>query len=121
MALGYGLMMALLLWIGHGWLGRRFTTEAGILSVLDLYYKVVPWGYAFNGVLMLSNALLNVLHRPQRAALLSMLHTLGFYVPLAWASFKAQSLIGLFAAYPVSLLLAAALGYVWSRKQLSKP
>ncbi|MEO1447877.1 MAG: MATE family efflux transporter [Bacteroidota bacterium] len=117
-ALAYGLLMALVLWLGHDWLGGRFTRDVEILAVLDLYYQIVPWGYAFNGILMLSNALLNVLHRPRRAALLSIIHTLVFYVPLAWWAFEIRSLTMLFAAYPVSLLLAAGLGSVWGLRRL---
>lgn len=117
-AASYGLAMALLLWLGHTALGPLFTDDPAILRALHQYYQVTPWGYAFSGALMLSTALLNVLHRPRRAALLSIVQIGAIYLPLATWAYQAQSLLGLFAAYPASLVCAAGLGLYMARSRL---
>jgi Na+-driven multidrug efflux pump len=125
-AIGFALFMACILYFGRNVIGNFFTEEPPILSYLTDYLRIVPWGYAFNGILMLTFAILTVSYQPLKAAFLALLHLFGFYIPLAFWFADVAAVKGIFWAYPVSICIVSALGllflktFVFSKKHLKK-
>lgn len=108
-----GLFIAGTLFLTKSFIGSFFTDEIAVLSYLNEYLQIVPWGYAFNGILMLSFAVLTVTYQPMKAAILAVLHLFGFYIPLAFWFEGLGDVTGIFWAYPISLLMASALALVF--------
>ena len=125
-AVGFALFMAAILYFGHTAIGSFFTEEPPILSYLNDYLRIVPWGYAFNGMLMLTFAILTVSYQPMKAALLALLHLFGFYIPMAYWFADIAGVEGIFWAYPLSIFITSALGlfflkaFVFSKKRTQK-
>jgi putative MATE family efflux protein len=119
-ALGYGLAMAGLLFGWRAQLGALFTDEAPIQAAVARYYRWVPWAYAFNGLTMLFTGSLNVLRAPWLAALVGAVHLLVFYLPLAtWGRAQAE-LDWVWAAWPLSNVLAAGLAGALLYRQMNR-
>jgi len=117
-AVSVALVMAGILYLARDPIGNFFTDESPVLSYLNEYLHIVPWGYAFNGILMLSFAILTVSYQPLKAALLAVVHLFGFYIPLAFWFADMAAVKGIFFAYPVSLLIASALGVLFIKNFL---
>lgn len=89
-----------------------FAKQTATHRALTEYLLVVPWGYAFNGLVMISLALLNVYQKPWWATSLAVFHLFGIYLPFAYGATLSQSYIGILLAYPVSHLVASAASFV---------
>jgi Na+-driven multidrug efflux pump len=115
LALGYGGMMAAILWGQGQWIGSRFTSEAGLQELMQQYFRLVPWGYAFNGCLVILTGVLNALQRPLKATLVVVFHLVICYLPLAILGDIQGQASWIFLAYPLSQLpaLGVAAYLVW--------
>ena len=79
----WGLGIAVFLAALSNYIGLAFTTNEGILEHFQLYLLIIPWGYAFVGVITLVSGYYNASGRPLPAALLLSMRYLILLVPLA--------------------------------------
>ncbi|GAB4402671.1 MAG: MATE family efflux transporter [Bacteroidia bacterium] len=112
LVVAYGLLAAAAVMMGRKALGQLFTSDAAVLAQVSAYCLVVPWGYAFNGLLGLAAGALYALSRPRHAAWGLTAHLLLIYLPLAALGHVYGTAAAVWLAYPVSLVLGSAL--LWS-------
>jgi putative MATE family efflux protein len=92
-----------------GLIALIFSQDPAVLSVIKLYIWVLPLGYGFQGIIILTNSALNALHRPLEALYLSLARFFVFYVPLAWLGSQLFGMPGFFAGALTGNLLMAAI------------
>ncbi|WPP51650.1 MATE family efflux transporter [Catalinimonas niigatensis] len=115
-----GLLAAVFISVFREHISRIFATDAATFRALNDYLKIVPWGYAMNGFVMISLTVLNVYQRPWLAMGLALCHLFLFYLPIAYGAMLMNSFDGILAAYPISHLLATLLSYVILNKVSSR-
>lgn len=110
-AFAYGLLAAIGASLFHENISQIFATDRPVFESLNDYLRIVPWGYAANGFVMISLTVLNVHQKPWWATGLALCHLFLFYLPIAYGAAAAGSFYGILSAYPLSHLLAAGLSY----------
>lgn len=116
----YGLSMYILLIILARPISYIFTNDKAVSDIVVLYLRIVPLGYAFQGILLIINAALNALNKPIRASILSLIQTLGIYVPLSYIASRFFGLKGIFASLVVSYLVIALISHLVVHKEIKK-
>jgi len=112
------LMMALLAGIS-GFIAPLFSDNPEVIKITIRYLWIVPVGYGFQGILMMSSVTLNVLNRPFWASSLSLTYVALFYVPLAYLGSSLFLLDGIFGAAAIAKILTGILAGVILKKILS--
>jgi Na+-driven multidrug efflux pump len=69
---------------------------------------IVPLGFGFQGLLLISTNTLNVLQKPLHAAFLTAAQMFVFYVPLAYGGSHFFGLTGVFAGIAIAYFLGGA-------------
>ncbi|UTF59622.1 MATE family efflux transporter [Gilvimarinus sp. DA14] len=118
--LGFGALLALLLWLLSGPIAGLFTDHAEVAAVAVLYLSIVPFSYGAYGLVMSVNAAFNGLGKPWPAMLLSASRVLLVFLPLAWLLQLVWGLNGLFAATAVTNVLVGGWAWHWLRKQVTE-
>jgi Na+-driven multidrug efflux pump len=72
------------------------------------------------GVIRVISMVLNVLHRPLDAALLTLGQAFFLYIPLAYIGSEFLNLDGIFGAAAISFVLVGIAAYLWLRHLLPK-
>ncbi|MBT7507073.1 MAG: MATE family efflux transporter, partial [Rhodospirillales bacterium] len=100
-----------------------FDPDPGISGTADLYLRIVPWSYAFHGVVMIAAAFFNSIARPGRSLSLTVIRMLVLMVPLALLGSTLLGIIGVFWAVAIANTASGILAIVWSLKacQITAP
>lgn len=88
-----------------------FNHNTTVVHAAALYLKIVPVGYGMLSITFLGSAILNVLHRPVLATLISVFHLLFLYVPLAYLGAQAMGLFGAFIGIVISDIIGGYIAY----------
>ncbi|RMG54924.1 MAG: MATE family efflux transporter [Bacteroidetes bacterium] len=118
LALAYGLGIGMIVALSGYALGRLFTQDPNILSAFATYCFLVPWGYAFNGLLMLATGALHAISRPWHATAAVVSHLLLLYLPLAALGHALGYFEAILLAYPLSHLLGSGLSWYLLQRAL---
>ncbi len=97
-----------------------FTSDQAVAEVVVLYLRIVPAGYALQGVLMILNGAFNAVNQPLMASGLIVLQMIVIYVPLAIWSSSMFGITGIFGALLFSIFLVAAIGHTEFNRSLKK-
>lgn len=79
-----------------------FTSSDAVSKVIVTYLRIVPLGYGFQGILLISNGALNALHMPFQASLGNLIQMLVVYVPLAIYAADHYGVLGIFGSLVLS-------------------
>lgn len=112
----WGLMVALVLFLGRDLVVSLFDSDPEVVRVASLYLMIVPVSYGTWGVLMMSSAIFNSLGRPLAATTMSIIRMFVIYVPLAFLGRHLFGLEGIFIAACISNLAMGALAFGWNRR-----
>jgi len=112
-AMGFGLALTAVIWLGADLFISLFTEEAKTAAVAKHYLLIVSTSYGAAGVVMIVNASFNGLAKPLQATAVSAGRVIVLYLPLAFllASFWQEE--GIFSAYAFVNFACALLGYIW--------
>lgn len=105
--LGIYLLMA----VTAPFIAAMFSDDPGVVEAITLFIWIMPLGYGFQGIIILSNSSLNALHKPLIALYLSVARFFVFYVPLAWLGSQYYGLFGFFAGAVSGNLLMAIISW----------
>ena len=119
-ALLWGIGMFALLAALAGPIASIFTGDPEVISGIVLYIRIVSAAYCMYGVFVICSLVLNVLHRPIHAAILSAGQTFVLTVPMAWAGMRLAGLKGLFAGIGLSYVIAGFLAWLMIRHVLAR-
>lgn len=109
--MGWGIVMFFLFLIIGQPVATLFNTDTDVVAATTLYLSIVPLSYAFQGVLNLSNSVLNVLQKPLYATGVTMVQMFILLIPLALIGSYLFGLIGIFGAIVVANVLAGSVAY----------
>jgi putative MATE family efflux protein len=115
-SIGWGLLVAAILFMTRHWLAIQFDTDPEVIRVAALYLALVPVSYGAWGVLMMSSAIFNSLGKPISATIMSVIRMFVIYVPLAFIGKSLFGIAGIFAAACLSNLAMGTIGYAWNRR-----
>ena len=111
--LGFGLLLAALLWFAGGWIGARFSTDPAVATTVRSYLAIVPISYGAAGIIAVTNSAFNGLNRPGAAVVISVMRTMVANVPLAWLLGQAFGVPGVFAGIALANAIVGAGAAVW--------
>jgi|TARA_B110000879_G_scaffold20707_1_gene25943 putative MATE family efflux protein len=100
-----------LLGVGAGLIASIFSDDPEVIAVIKLFLWIMPLGYGFQGVIILTNSSLNALHKPLSALYLSLSRFFVFYVPLAYFGSQAFGLSGFFFGAVLGNFLMAMISW----------
>jgi len=109
-----GLVIALLLAVLSSFLPSLFSQNPRITEVATLFLMMAPISYGAYGVVMVMNASFNGMGKPMPAVAVSISRMALFYVPLAILLRPFLGIAGIFGAYAVANIGAAAIAYRWA-------
>jgi len=89
-----------------------FNKDPVVIETVVSYLRIIALTYGFQGILLLSSAVLNALGKPIHAISLSLLRLLGVYIPLAILGSKIYGLNGIFAGGAIANLVSGILAAV---------
>lgn len=109
--MGWQLMVYIVLGLSAGLIATVFSNNAEVIAAITLFIWIMPLGYGFQGIIILTNSSLNALHQPLAALYLSIARFFVFYVPLAWLGSQLAGLGGFFAGAVLGNCLMAAVSW----------
>ncbi|MDB3993075.1 MATE family efflux transporter [Gammaproteobacteria bacterium] len=109
--LGWQLLIYGILAACADFIASVFSSDPEVISSIKLFIWIMPLGYGFQGVIILTNSSLNALHRPARALYLSIARFFLFYVPLAYLGSVFFGMIGFFTGAVAGNLLMALISW----------
>lgn len=83
-AVGYGLLLAVLLFAAGEWFGRLFSDDPAVIGQFAQYLAISAWGYAGYGVLITANGALNAIGKANISLAQSMGRVFLVMLPFAW-------------------------------------
>lgn len=101
-------------------LSYMFTKDKAVSDVVVTYLRIVPIGYAFQGMLLIITAALNSLNKPIKASILSLIQTLLIYVPLSILLAKYFEIQGIFISLVVSYILVGIAAHFIVHREIKR-
>ncbi len=101
----WGLGMLVLLAPPARWIASLFNKDPAVIESASLYLRIVPVGYALQGVFVVSTATMNVLKKPLHAAGMTILEMFVLIIPLALLGSSLFGLRGVYGAMPVAYII----------------
>lgn len=95
-----------------GLIATIFSDDPDVMHTIRLFVWIMPLGYGFQGIIILTNSSLNALHQPAAALYLSVMRFFIFYVPLAWLGSQFFGLAGFFAGAVTGNAMMAAVSWL---------
>ncbi|MCV2885619.1 MATE family efflux transporter [Aestuariibacter sp. AA17] len=108
----------LLFMLTSSWIAMAFAEEADVAQLITLFLFIVPIGYGFQGVIILTNSSFNAIHQPMSALILSIIRLFIFFVPVAYLGSLLFGLEGLFGGAVLANVLTALVAYLWFKRAL---
>ncbi|MBA6364343.1 oligosaccharide flippase family protein, partial [Colwellia sp. BRX8-8] len=94
-----------------------FSKEQAVADIIVLFIWILPLGYGFQGVIILTNSSFNALHKPLVALVLSAIRLFVCYVPLAYLGSVYYGLEGFFIGGVFGNFIMAIISYRLFDKQ----
>ena len=110
----------LVMWLVSPWIAAAFTTDPEVASLIQLFLMIVPIGYGFQGIVILSNSSFNAMHKPMAALLMSIVRLFVFLVPLAFLGSYLYQIEGMFWGSVVANVLMASVCLIWFKRVIHK-
>ena len=108
--------MLLLLAASAGVIAPIFNDNPKVISATIRYLMIVPIGFGFQGILLISANTLNVLQKPLHAAAVTAIQMFAFYIPAAHIGSHLFGLTGVFAGIAFAYCLGGILANLVLRK-----
>jgi putative MATE family efflux protein len=102
-----------------GLIGNIFSNEPEVVSIIILFLVIVPLGYGFQGVIILTSSSFNAMDIPMSALLLSVVRLFVFFVPFSFIGSYWFDLPGLFWAAVLANLAVGGIAFIWFKTILA--
>jgi Na+-driven multidrug efflux pump len=117
-ALTWGTFLFVLMFLASRPIAGLFNDNPAVIAAMSLYLSTAPLGYGLQGVLLLSNGVLNVLGKPLHASALVVIQMFVLYIPLTHAGSALFGLVGIFSGIALTNIVAGSIAYFWLRMTL---
>lgn len=118
--LGWQLLIFGIIALLAPYLAAIFTNEAEVADTIVLFLLIVPLGYGFQGLVILTNSSFNAMHMPMSALILNILRLFLFFIPICYLGSIWYGLWGIFWATVIANCLTAVVAYAWCKNILNK-
>ena len=111
-SMGWGLLLfSVCLFFSSG-LAGIFSSNQHVIRVASQFLKIVSVSYGFQGIVMLSGAVLNGINKPMTAMTITLTRMLILYVPMAYIFSKFWGLTGIFWSAFIANILTGVYAFV---------
>jgi len=110
-------LIYLVLIVAAPYIALGFTQDKEVADIIVLFIWILPLGYGFQGVIILTNSSFNALHKPMVALMLSFIRLFICYVPLALLGSYLYGLHGFFIGALMGNIVMSAISYKLFSKQ----
>ncbi|WP_284217545.1 MATE family efflux transporter [Agaribacter marinus] len=97
-----------------------FADEEIVQDYIKLFLFIVPLGYGFQGIVILTNSSFNAMHLPMSALILSVIRLFACFIPIVYLGSNLFGLFGLFWGCVIANLITAVISYMWFKRLLIK-
>jgi Na+-driven multidrug efflux pump len=118
--LGFQVLVYVVLVLAAPFIADVFSKEQAVADIIKLFIWILPLGYGFQGVIILTNSSFNALHKPMVALVLSVIRLFICYVPLAYIGSLWFGIEGFFIGALLGNVVMAAISYGLFNKQCEK-
>jgi putative MATE family efflux protein len=118
--LGFQVLVYVVLVLAAPFIADVFSKEQAVADIIKLFIWILPLGYGFQGVIILTNSSFNALHKPMVALVLSVIRLFICYVPLAYIGSFWFGIQGFFMGALLGNVVMAAISYGLFNKQCKK-
>ena len=118
--LAWQVFIYLVLVLAAPFIAQVFSKEQAVADIIKLFIWILPLGYGFQGVIILTNSSFNALHKPMVALTLSIIRLFVCYVPLAYLGSIWFGLEGFFIGALLGNVVMAVISYNLFAKQCKK-
>jgi len=119
-ALGWQLLVYLLLLLVADSLATVFSDDRKVQELIVLWLWLVPVGFGCQAVTFLTASAFNALHQPLRAMRISVMRLFVLYVPFGWAGSELADLQGMFAGLVLANVVIAIIAWYWMKRHLGR-
>jgi putative MATE family efflux protein len=112
------LVVYAILWLLSGVIANAFAEEQKVADLIQLFLLIVPLGYGFQGVTILTNSSFNAMHKPMGALTLSLVRLFVFFVPICYFGSVIFGIHGIYWGAVIANILTAIVAFIWFRKLL---
>lgn len=117
-ALFWGFGGFLVLQFTAGFIGPLFSKDQHVIDTIELYLRLVSFGFAFRGIFDISVNVLNVFRKPLHSAGLVFFQMFVLLIPGAYIAGTYAGVLGVFSAVAGTYVLAGIMGNLILSKQL---
>jgi putative MATE family efflux protein len=120
LSLGWGFLTFILFLSAGRPLAAVFNDNPEVVRVTFRYLLILSVTYGLEGVVRLTSAALNGMHRPLEAAAVGFIRMIGLYIPLAVLGKALLGLEGIFFGAAAANVIAGVLAFVWLNRAVLK-
>ncbi len=114
-ALLWGALCFIVLYFSANLVGRIFSDDPGVIKNIADYLRIMPLGYGFGGVCMLTVSIFNAINKPIKGILLNAIRFFVLYIPLAYLGFKIMDIKGIYFGLVLGSVIGGVISIVWIR------
>jgi putative MATE family efflux protein len=111
-SMAWGALMFALLNLFPETIASWFNDDYEVIQYTSWFLMIVPVGFGFQGIQLIVTSNLNTLGKPIPAFMLSAVHMLGLYVPLAYFGSQYRGFLGMMAGILIANILGGALQWM---------
>ena len=115
----WGLIAAIIMWIGGTFFLSLITEDASLIEAGALFLYIVPISMGFMGMVNVANGAFNALSKPMPPLVLSILRLVVVYIPMALAFAAWWGYVGIYIATAVANVVLGCVGWAWNRRTLN--
>lgn len=109
----YGIITALALWLFSDFLVTPFNDDNTVQLSAKIYLHIIPFSYAFLGIVILASRVSNNLGRPIPSLIMSFCRLLAIYIPLALMLEEFFGATGIYLAIACSNIIVGIGALTW--------
>lgn len=118
-ALGYGGLVAVVFFVGAGWMASVFTDDPKVAVMLVAYIRIICFGYGMMEVHRYCGFFLTGMHKPVSATVLNAIRVLALLIPCSYLGAHYWGVNGVFGGRLVTDIVVGSIGMVWVSRTLS--
>jgi len=113
-----------LVWGGTAWaflalfsgsIAWTFTDDSKIQGLIQQFFWIVPFGFAFHGISQLISASCNALHRPFHSTTINIIRLFIFLIPMVYLGSQFWGTTGFFGGIALGNFATGILAWTWFR------
>ena len=111
--IGWQAMVWVVLGVAAPLIALIFAREQEVSDAIKLFMWLMPIGYGFQGIVILTNSSFNALHKPMQALVLNAARLFVFFVPFGWIGSYFWGMEGLYIGCILANVAIGIIAYHW--------